>query len=280
MALEKIQPFWKQQEALELVLLLFLQNCLHFSLTQVLKSCQNYKKFKIKEGLIQRKEVERVFEEKFDSALNEMFIQIKAIIVVNEAVPAFVDNIDQGKYTSPNSIAENINETKQSCSSSFTALLETLGEGKLIIHVDDVQLFFKGVTQSNFHTGDEILFSETMGLALRVFSDCITPFSAKPNLIWVFSGTRPTLITQITLTSGLNTVDISSTMQDFNVNQIQTMLCNYYNTQNVAGKDMDVLVELCSRLIGPPKNTYFFLKAAISFNPTSIQHGLLSKAMT
>ncbi|KAJ3370426.1 hypothetical protein HDU84_001392, partial [Entophlyctis sp. JEL0112] len=118
--------------------------------------------------------------------------------------------IDDGKCSSPAGSRANINQ------STFDRMYAALNRRRLVVHVDDAQLFFKGIIPSlDSKNGNNINSHEIMALALRCFSKCITPFARRTDVVWVFTGTRPTLLSEITLTSGLNTFDFSHLMSDF-----------------------------------------------------------------
>lgn len=45
----------------------------------------------------------------------------------------------------------------------------------------------------------------------------------------ILLGTRPTLLTEITLTSGLVTIDFSDQMKDFTAEDVQIIIGNYFD---------------------------------------------------
>jgi hypothetical protein len=105
-----------------------------------------------------------------------------------------------------------------------------------------------------------------MSLALRCFSKCITSSAGFQNIVWVFSGTRPTLLTEITLTSGLLTVDISYLMQDFSSAAVKIIFENYFNLDGITEEESLHISSVCDRLSGPPKIVFFFLTAASRYS--------------
>jgi hypothetical protein len=78
-------------------------------------------------------------------------------------------------------------------------------------------------------------------------------------------------MTEITLTSGLDTFDLSGEMTDFSPINIFKILGNYFNL--VWSTELS---QMCERLSGPPKLVYFFLKAAAKY-PLISQTDLLEK---
>lgn len=161
-------------------------------LAGVLSSCYNRNQFEIDEnGFISVSSVEERFEMKFNSALEDMLGRITSLIQQNDWVktPMFETTVDEGDYFSPNSSITDIRQLQKKCASIFKELREVLENRKLVIHVDDCQLFFKGVIPSTTQIDTLIPAGEIMSLALRCFSKCITPFTNNRNIVWVFSGT-------------------------------------------------------------------------------------------
>ena len=195
-----------------------------------------------------------MFEEKFDSALATM-IKMMAHQLGESNGERIEQTLVEGDYVSPRT-----SQVKKG--GAFKTLQANLGQRKLVIHIDDCQMFFCGVVRSPTHTATTIMKKEVMALALRTFSRCITPFCGDKNIVWVFSGTRPTLATEITLTSGLAIRDISRVMGDFGAAEIQSVLGNYFRLEDATPAQVAQIPELCSRLSGPPKNLQFFLCAA------------------
>ncbi|KAI8892734.1 hypothetical protein BC833DRAFT_610787 [Globomyces pollinis-pini] len=226
-------------------------------LAGVLSSCYNRNQFEIdNNGYISASAVEEKFEMKFNFALENMLCRITSIIQQHNSDVPFETIVDKGRYPTPDS-----NETdnlQHTSTDRFEDLCSALDKKNLVIHVDDCQLFFKGVTLSTKCTDTIIPAGEIMSLALRCFSKCIAPFTNKRNIVWVFSGTRPNLLTEITLTSGLDTFDISKYITDFKSEDIQKIFNNYY--------DLSQLTLPFERLSGPPKLVYFFLKAASNYS--------------
>ncbi|KAJ2994323.1 hypothetical protein HDV02_001677 [Globomyces sp. JEL0801] len=218
-------------------------------LAGVLSSCYNRNQFEIDNN-------GGKFEMKFNFALENMLCRITSIIQQHNSDVPFETIVDKGRYPTPDS-----NETdnlQHTSTDRFEDLCSALDKKNLVIHVDDCQLFFKGVTLSTKRTDTIIPAGEIMSLALRCFSKCIAPFTNKRNIVWVFSGTRPNLLTEITLTSGLDTFDISKYITDFKSEDIQKIFNNYY--------DLSQLTLPFERLSGPPKLVYFFLKAASNYS--------------
>ena len=159
-------------------------------LAGVLTSCRNRNQFEIDEnGFISASSVEERFEIKFNAALEDMLCRITSLIQQTDSDNPFETTVDKGKYHTPDSSATNIYQLHQTCTDRFEELCSALENRNLVIHVDDCQLFFKGVIPSTTQTDTLIPAGEIMSLALRCFSKCITPFTNNRNIVWVFSGT-------------------------------------------------------------------------------------------
>jgi hypothetical protein len=74
----------------------------------------------------------------------------------------------------------------------------------------------------------------------------------------MFSGTHPTLSREITLTSGLEVVNLSAKLSDFTAEDVFQVLASYFTLPSHDTR----LLELCDRLSGPPKLLFYFLQAA------------------
>ncbi|KAI9329733.1 hypothetical protein BDR26DRAFT_872119 [Obelidium mucronatum] len=220
-------------------------------LTQVLDRCRELRHTLEKSGnRIARMDIEEAFEGKFKSALETMFERILSLVERFQDTPSF-HVMDDGTYSSPPASRVNINQT------TFDSICGALNGRRLIIHVDDVQFFFNGMipsldSKNSFHINS----SEIMALAVRCFSKCIAPFARKKDVVWIFTGTRPTLVSEITLTSGLDAFDFSRGMSDFDTAKVGTILRHYFNLPTDLPSSLTVLYE---RLVGPPRNIAFFL---------------------
>jgi hypothetical protein len=124
-----------------------------------------------------------VFIIKFYAFLENMFYEIHSILQNSEQDQVFVKTV--GKITSKSALG---------LPSIFSIVQSILGDRRLVIHVDDCQIFFKGVLTGGNKYYDFIPESEIMALALRCFCECITPYAWRKNIVWVFTGTRPTLL--------------------------------------------------------------------------------------
>ncbi|KAI8928515.1 hypothetical protein BC831DRAFT_509991 [Entophlyctis helioformis] len=227
-------------------------------LSQVLSSCERYP-FEAVGGIVNGNTVQRVFRAKFDSMLTTMFHDIEALLTSNAS--NCIDGAATGSnYVSPNTSQQDLpNPTPQS---AFNGMLEALGDRKLVIHIDDCQLFFNGAIPPPNSIRAALAKDDVMLLALRSFSKCITPYANKKNVAWVFSGTLPTLVTEITLTSGLMTIDITHKMANFQRDEIREILSNYFSLEAATTQEAERLSELYERLAGPPKIVQFFLMAS------------------
>lgn len=158
-------------------------------LAGVLSSCYNRHQFAIEEGFIKRESIEEIFEFKFNAALVDIMGRIISLLQENDSDTPLEITVDEGDYRSPNSSFTDIRQIQKSGASQFKQLREVLAGRNLVIHVDDCQLFFKGVIPSTTQSDNLIPAGEIMSLALRCFSKCITPFTNNRNIVWLFSGT-------------------------------------------------------------------------------------------
>ncbi|KAJ3376711.1 hypothetical protein HDU84_009569 [Entophlyctis sp. JEL0112] len=156
------------------------------SLVDVLHSCSSIKltsAVTVVDGLIDRLCVEDIFEAKFKAALEPMFERMLSLVQNFTDAPS-VHIIDNGKCLSPPGSKANISQA------TFERMYTALNQRRLIVHVDDAQLFFKGVIPSlDYKNSDNINSHEIMALALCCFSKCISPFAGKKDVVWVFTGT-------------------------------------------------------------------------------------------
>lgn len=240
------------------------------ALKQVLKSCSRYS-FKAVDGLVQRHQVKQVFEEKFDSALVDMFGNMRSLLEKSSENERIDKRVNEGEYHSPPSSLDDVNATTKESAAAFEGMREALGKRNLVIHIDDCQLFFMGVVPSYNNDPSTIQASEVMAIALSSFSSCITTYASLENIAWIFSGTRPNLLPEVTLTSGLDAIDLSGLMTDFRQENIRTVFNNFFCLQSATSEQSSTLSDCFSRLEGPPKNLLFFLKAAATHHLNSIQ---------
>eukprot|EP00842_Homolaphlyctis_polyrhiza_P001275 jgi/Hompol1/2148/HPOL_005888-RA len=239
------------------------------ALQQVLKGCRRHP-FEDDNGLISRSDVEQVFKDKFYYMLVAMFGTMK-VLVENNPNERFDEHVDKGNHNSPQSNPVDVKLAFRDSYTAFESLCEALQDRQLVIHVDDCQLFFQGIVPSIIHSNTTIKKGQVMTLALRSFCRCITMYARSRNIVWVFSGTRPTLFIEIAITSGLETIDISDLMTDFDQTDAYTVLSNYYCFDGLTPDQAKKLLDCCSRLEGPPKNVQIFLKAASKYSLTSVQ---------
>lgn len=241
------------------------------ALSEVLASCRKHNFIVSDKGLIDRAAIDVAFRDKFESALGTMFETMLQLLAdnPNKRVAALVDD---GKYQSPTSGSFE----RETNFKIFHRVLDALGDRQLVIHIDDCQRFFLDIVPTPDDYGTNIKQSKVMALALRSFSKCIHDFAKRSNIAWVFSGTRPNMVTEITLTSGLNTIDITDMMTDFGQQDVYTILGSYFNLESATVLQADNLNACCERLQGPPKNVLFFLSAASHHKLASIQN-LLDK---
>lgn len=237
-------------------------------LRNALDSCETICSLAFKNGsLVERKQVEMIFSQRFDSVLKAIFSTI-ALTLEEKADASLVMRIQDVEYISPSSNNQSISETVSDCDLAFKRMNKALKGRKLVMYVDDCQLFYCGVIPSSVvqdpnNSPKRIPASEINALALRVFSQRMSSFANATNLAWVFTGTRPTLLTEITLSSGLDAIDSSELLVDFNPQHIRTILSNFFNLSGLTETQLCQFEEsYCTRLSGPPKMIQFFLLAA------------------
>lgn len=141
-------------------------------------------------------------------------------------------------------------------------MLEALGPRELIIHVDDCQLFFPDVVISHTFDSSVIVAHESMALALHAFTTAVSKVRTSQSVVWIFSGARPTLVSQIRLSSCVLSVDVSKHLDDFRSEEIVQVLSNYFSLADLDQEQKDRLAKLSENLEGPPKILQFFLEAA------------------
>ena len=116
-------------------------------LREVLLSCENINnQVRIDDtATIDRNVVEKKMQVKFNAAIENILCRITLLVQQNGSESSLETTVDKGKYNSPDSSATNICQLQRTCTDRFDELCEALGDRNLVIHVDDCQLFFKGV---------------------------------------------------------------------------------------------------------------------------------------
>jgi hypothetical protein len=166
------------------------------------------------------------------------------------------------KYTGPTS-SKILSWSSFNCMEDYAALVEKLEHmGSMIaIHLDDCQEFYCGKIRECV-VNDTIKVCDAMLFALRIFSNIIASFKQSNKITWIFSGTRPNLLSELTVASGMRTM-IISTIQDLKCNDIVAILSNYFHLPTDHSQEF---LSNCDRLTGPPKIISFFLSASQNFH--------------
>jgi len=220
------------------------------------------------QDLISYSNVEDYFEERFEIVLAQLFQSIIDKLI----------NIDPGATVIEITIPDYISPTKtdfpfvkESLSDSYRKLLATIEslDRLLVIHLDDCQKFFCGLTETvKVDKQKSVKVDEIMGFALRLFSTQVSSLKKSRNILWVFSGTRPNLGLEMKVASTFwNPFDISKYLCDFNVDNVYNIIRSYFLVDGSLPLFKDKLEQLC----GPPKLVSFFIQSSVEFSLESIE---------
>jgi hypothetical protein len=219
------------------------------------------------EDYISYEKVERYFEKRFQTVLTQLF---QCIIEKFNALES--SNWNTGSNLIHVTLPDYISPTKPGFPDLYKSLSVTLKElvqtiqklnRLLVIHLDDCQEFFCGLTKNVEQRDDgKVKVGEIMGLALRLFSRQVCALGKYKEILWVFSGTRPNLYLEMKIASKFGEpYDVSKHLKDFNIDNVATVLGNYFDLENCP----DTLKEKMQNLTGPPKLLYWFLLSTGNF---------------
>jgi hypothetical protein len=216
--------------------------------------------------------VENYFEKRFEAVLIQLF---KGIIEqVNSIEPeATVIEITMSAYISPTKTDFPREESLSDWYKRLLTAIEDL-DRLLVIHLDDCQEFFCGLTETAKVDKKSVKVDEVMGFALRLFSRKVSFLKKSANILWVFSGTRPNLGLEMKVASRFShPFDVSHYLCDFNVDHIFKIIQSYFGVDNGSRPlFQDKLEKLC----GPPKLVYFFIQSSVLFTLESME-GLIGQ---
>ena len=213
------------------------------------------------------------FCKRFDLVLGQLFQAI--IVCLDRLDPENIGNegeiidISLPKYATSVSSLSSLDDI--TCTSSSPSLHEYYQEmisaankfnRLLVIHLDDCQAFFCGLTKNQVIRRDgKVRFSDVMSSAFRIFSRRVSSMPHCKDVLWIFSGTRPNLDLEMKIASSFgNVFNIAKTLRDFESTDIAVILGSYYQLRDAS----DELKGMFGNLSGPPKHTFWFLAAAQS----------------
>ena len=212
--------------------------------------------------------IEKYFNQRFQTVLVQLFEGI--IEQLNRIEPvATVIEITIPNYVSPTKTDFPV--VNKSLSDSYKELLATIESLNrlLVIHLDDCQKFFCGLTGTVKVDKQKLVkLDEIMGFALRLFSSQVSSLKKSRNILWVFSGTRPNLSLEMKVASTFwNPFDISKYLCDFNVDNICQIIQSYFLVDGSLPRLKEKLEQLC----GPPKLVSFFIQCSAEFSLESVE---------
>ena len=210
--------------------------------------------------------VKAYFKERFQTVLALLF---QCIIEQLNAVDA--THLDRGatikvappKYISPTSAG--FPQQNVDLSDIYNELIKKVAKTDrlLVIHLDDCQEFFYGLTKTSLVADGQLKVGDIMGYALRLFSKEVARLRRDQHILWIFSGTRPNLSLEMRVASNFDTTyDVARNFNDFTLNSVSTVLGNYYQLENINGEFKSVLEVKMNNLCGPPKLLKWFILSA------------------
>jgi hypothetical protein len=212
--------------------------------------------------------IEKYFGKRFQTVLAQVFdVIIEQLNRID--TEATVIEIAIPNYISPTKTDFPLEQ--ESLSESYKNLVATIEslDRLLVIHLDDCQKFFCGLTETvKVDKQNSVKVDEIMGFALRLFSRHVSSLKKSRNILWVFSGTRPNLGLEMKVASTFwNPFDISKYLCDFDVDNIFQIIQSYFLVDGSRPLFKDKLELLC----GPPKLVSFFIQSSAEFRLKSIE---------
>ena len=220
-----------------------------------------------KTDFIDYETVEDYFALRFETGLAQLFEGIMEQLAQIEPTATVIevtipDYISPTKPVFPDVIAN--------LSSTYKKLLSTIkGLGRLlVIHLDDCQEFFCGLTETvKVDKTKSVKVGELMGFALRLFSRQVSSLKKSPNILWVFSGTRPNLGLEMKVASKFwKPFDVSEYLCDFNFDNICQIIQSYF----LVNGSLPLFKNKMEHLCGPPKLVSFFIQSSVEFSLESV----------
>jgi hypothetical protein len=233
----------------------------------MLKSCKNMGE-KLQHPLeltdsISYEVVESYFEQRFETVLAQLFQCITAQLNTMAATQGATIKVVSPKYISPTSVefpAKNVD-----VSDIYKELVKKVNETDrlLVIHLDDCQEFFCGLTKTTGMNNGTLRVGDIMGLALRLFSKEVAKLKQSRHILWIFSGTRPNLSLEMRVASNFDDIyNVVDDFHDFDLNCVSTVLGNYYQLENLKIEFKSILEDKMKNLCGPPKFLKWFILSA------------------
>ncbi|KAI3656314.1 hypothetical protein MP638_003113 [Amoeboaphelidium occidentale] len=213
------------------------------------------------DDLVSYETAEKYLTERFDVVLSQLFQSIIGQL-------SDLDKSDPGdgamikvsipKYISPTASSEDMNAPVPSFVDAYQKMRATVGNlGRLlVIHLDDCQEFFCGLTKTPKLSVDTIKVGNLMCYALRLFSCRVSSLDTCREILWVFSGMRPNLYIEMKVASRFGEpYDVTFTLKDYTRDDVATVLSSYFRF----GQVDEVLGEKFKNLCGHPKILYWFI---------------------
>ena len=236
----------------------------------LLKSCKNmgeqHNPPLEPEDLISYSKVEDYFEKRFEIVLAQLFQSIIDKLGNIKLGDTSIE-ITIPKYISPTK--PGFDETMDSSAAAYERLTEIVKglERLLVIHLDDCQEFFCGLTKTTEIVDGRLKAGEVMGFALQNFNQKVSALKKCRHILWVFSGTRPNLDLELKVASKFwEAYDVVDYLFDFDNETISHLLGKYFQLDDIS----EALKEKINHLCGPPKLLTWFIVSCQKFNLESV----------
>lgn len=218
------------------------------------------------QDLISYSNVEDYFEKRFEIVLAQLFQSIIDKLINIDPGATFIE-ITIPKYISPTK--PGFDETMDSSAAAYERLTEIVKDLKrlLVIHLDDCQEFFCGLTKTAEIVDGRLKVGEVMGFALQNFNQKVSSLKKCRHILWVFSGTRPNLDLELKVASKFwEAYDVVDYLADFDNEIISHLLGKYFQLDDIS----EALKEKINHLCGPPKLLTWFIVSCQKFKLESV----------
>ena len=218
------------------------------------------------QDLISYSNVEDYFEERFEIVLAQLFQSIIDKLINIDPEATFIE-ITIPKYNYPTK--PGFDEKMDSSAEAYERLTEIVKGLKrlLVIHLDDCQEFFCGLTKTTEIVDGKLKVGEVMGYALQNFNQKVSSLKKCRHILWVFSGTRPNLDLKMKVASKFwEAYDVVDYLSDFDNETISHLLGKYFQLDDIS----EALKEKINHLCGPPKLLTWFIVSCQKFELESV----------
>jgi hypothetical protein len=201
------------------------------------------------EDLISYSKVEEYFEKRFEIVHSQLFQSIIEKLNKIDLGATFIE-ITIPKYISPTKPV--FDETMESSAAAYEKLIGIVNglERLLVIHLDDCQEFFCGLTKTTEIVDGKLKVGQVMGFALQNFNRKVSALKKCRHILWVFSGTRPNMDLELKVASKFwEAYDVVDYLSDFDNETISLLLGKYFQLCEIS----EALEEKINHLCGPPK---------------------------